>query len=105
MQHQFQETLKETPESQEQMGKRTKVRKICQTRWGARADAFCTNKLSFDVILKALEVLDNIQDSEARGFINSVLKFEFIIALIDTNYLQGGDLNLLQVHTQAKVVI
>ena len=63
------------------------------------------NKLSFDVILKALEVLDNMQDSEARGFINSVLKFEFIIALIDTNYPQGGDLNLLQVHTQAKVVI
>ena len=98
------------------MGKRTKVRKIGQTRWGARADALCTYKLSFDVILKALEVLDNMQDSEASGFINSVLKFEFIIALIDcewllqfivplTNYLQGGDLNLLQVHTQAKVVI
>ena len=98
------------------MGKRTKVRKIGQTRWGARADALCPNKLSFDVILKALEVLDNMQDSEARGFINSVLKFEFIISLIDcewllqfivplTNYLQGGDLNLLQVHTQAKVVI
>ena len=50
-------------------------------------------------------MLDNMQDSEVRGFINSVLKFEFIIALIDTNYLQGGDLNLLQVHTQAKVVI
>ena len=87
------------------MGKRTKVRKIGQTRWGARADALCTYKLSFDVILKALEVLDNMQNSEARGFINSVLKFEFISALIDTNYLQGGDLNLLQVHRQAKVVI
>ena len=98
------------------MGKRTKVRKTGQTRWGARADALCTYKLSFNVILKALEVLDNMQDSEARGFINSVLKFEFLIALIDcewliqfivplTNYLQGSDLNLLQVHTQAKVVI
>ena len=69
------------------MGKRTKVRKSGQTRWGARVDALCTYKLSFNVILKALEVLDNMQDSEARGFINRVLKFEFIIALIDCEWL------------------
>ncbi|XP_078380243.1 zinc finger MYM-type protein 1-like [Oculina patagonica] len=115
-QHQFQEKLKETPESQEQMGRRAKLRTLCETRWGARADALCTFKSSFDVILKALEVLDTIQDSKARGFINSMLKFEFIIALIAsewllqfivplTNYLQTVDLDLLQAHAQANVVI
>ena len=82
------------------------MRTLGETRWGARADALCTFKLSFDVILKALEVLDNIQDSKARGFINSVLKFEFIIALIACEwFLQRVDLDLLQAHTQAKVVI
>ena len=82
--------------------------------WGA--DTLCTFKISFDMILKALEVHDNMQDSNARGFIQTMLKFEFIIALIAcewllqfivplTNYLQRIDLNLPQAHTQAKVVI
>ena len=39
------------------MGRRTKLRTLCKTGWGARADSLCTFKLSFDVILKALEVL------------------------------------------------
>ena len=136
-QHLFQETLKETTESQEQMGRRTKLRTLGKTGWGARADSLCTFKLSFDVILKALEVLHNLlacrrskpsyrlykwyglykwfrrvrgpaatKATKARGFINSMLKFEFIIALIAcewllqftvplTNYLQRVDLNLL----------
>lgn len=61
-------------------------------------------------------MLHNLQDSRARGFVNSMLKFEFIIALIAfdwlqqfivplTNFLQRVDLNLLQAHTRAKVVI
>ena len=113
-QHQFQETLKETPESQEQMGRWAVLWRLCETRWGA--DALCTFTISFIVILKALEVHDNMQDSNARGFIQTMLKFEFIIALIAcewllqfivplTNYLQRIDLNLPQAHTQAKVVI
>ena len=119
------------------MGRRTKLRTLCKTGWGARADSLCTFKLSFDVILKALEVLHNLlacrrskpsyrlykwyglykrfrrvrgpaatTATEARGFINSMLKFEFIIVLITcewllqftvplTNYLQRVDLNLL----------
>ena len=79
-QHQFQETLNEKPESQEQMGRWAMLRTLCETRWGT--DALCTFKISFDVILKALEVHDNMQDSNARGFIQTMLKFEFIIALI-----------------------
>lgn len=50
-QHQFQETLKEEPESQEKMGRRPNLRTLCETRRGARADALCTFKLSFDVLL------------------------------------------------------
>lgn len=98
-QHQFQDT----PESQEQMGRWAMLRTLCEIRWGA--DALCTFKISFDVILKALEVHDNMQDSNARGFIQTMLKFKFIIALIGcewllqfivplTNYLQRVDLNL-----------
>ena len=113
-QHQLQETLKETLESQEEMGRWAVLWGLCETRWGA--DALRTLKISFDVILKALEVHDNIQDSKARGFIQTMLKFEFIMALIAcewllrfivplTNYLQRVDLNLPHAHTQAKVVI
>ena len=57
------------------------MRTLGETRWGARTDALFTFKLSFDVILKALEVLDNMQDSKAIGFISRVLKFGFIISL------------------------
>ena len=32
-QHQFRETLKETLESQEQIGRRAKVRQLGETRW------------------------------------------------------------------------
>ena len=109
-QHQFQDT----PESQEQMGRWAMLWTLCEIRWGA--DTLCTFKISFDVISKALEVHDNVQDSNARGFIQTMLKFKFIIALIAcewllqfivplTNYLQRVDLNLPQAHTQAKVVI
>ena len=63
------------------------MRTLGETRWGARTDALCTFKLSFAVILKALEVLDRMQDSKSRVFINSVLKFEFIIVLIDCEWL------------------
>ena len=54
------------------MGRRAKVRTLGETRWGAIADDLCTFKLSFNVILKALEVLDNMLDSKATGFISSV---------------------------------
>ena len=33
--HQFQEKLKETPASQVQMGRRAKLRTLCETRWAA----------------------------------------------------------------------
>ena len=41
------------------------MRTLGETRWGAIADDLCTFK-------KALEVLDNMQDSKAIGFISSV---------------------------------
>ena len=44
--------------------------------WGA--DTLCTFKISFDMILKVLKVHDNMQDSNARGFIQTMLKFEFV---------------------------
>ena len=75
-----------------------------------------TLKLSFDVILKALEVFDTIQDSKERGFINSILKFELMMVLIAcewllqfivplAKYLQRVYLDLLQAHVLANVVI
>ena len=69
------------------MGRRAKLRTLCEARWDARADALCTFKASFDVILKALEVLDTLQDSKARGFINTMLKFELIVSLIACKWL------------------
>jgi len=92
------------------------VRTLGETRWGARTDALCTFNLSFDVILKALEVLDNMQDIKSKGIYHYRAQVRVYIALIAcewllqfivplTNYLQGVYLDLLQVHTQAKVVI
>ena len=49
--------------------------------------------MTFNVILKALEVLHNKQDTKARGFISRMLKFEFIIGhLLDdvTRALHNG---------------
>ena len=71
-QHQFQEKLKETPASQVQNGKTSEAANTLRDSLGCNddhADALCTFKLSFDVILKALEVLHNMQDSKARRFI------------------------------------
>ena len=54
-QYQFKQMLSETPEAEEEMGKRRKLRTLCETRWSARADALSTFKASFDVVVKGLE--------------------------------------------------
>ena len=98
------------------MGKRRKLRTLCETRWSARADALSTFKASFDVVVKALEFLDTIKDSKARNFLNTILAFEFVMALVAcewllqfivplTNYLQTVDIDLLQAHQQTTTII
>lgn len=115
-QFQFQEMLSETPDAREEMGKRRKLRTLCETRWSARADSLSTFKASFDVVVKALEFLHTIKDSKARCFLNIILSFEFIMALVAcewllqfivplTTYLQTVDIDLLQAHQQATTVI
>ena len=115
-QYQLKQMLSETPEAEEEMGKRRKLRTLCETRWSARADALSTFKASFDVVVKALEFLHTIKDSKARNFLNTILAFEFVMALVAcewllqfivplTNYLQTVDIDLLQAHQQTTTII
>ena len=43
---QYQEQLSFDPNAQENMGKRTKLRDLCETRWSSRVDALFTFRIS-----------------------------------------------------------
>lgn len=75
------------------------MRELCETRWSARADALSTFLNGFDVIVHALGHLAANGDSKADSFLDSIMKYDFIIALVTAEHvLQAtvGLANLLQ---------
>ena len=69
-QHQFQETLKETAESQEQMARRARLWTGCDTRWGARADLLLcifTSMMCHSVPKTSMTILQH-QETEGWNF-------------------------------------
>lgn len=112
----FQDELSRDVATQEEMNQRTKVRKLCETRWSSRADALETFKNAFPVVVHALETLQADNDEKAGQYLAAILRFEFIIALLVaehilsstvplTNLLQKQDNDLLHAVSETRVVI
>ena len=93
-----------------------KLRTLCETRWASRADSLYTFRTAFPVVVQALESLAEDGDATARGYVSSILQFDFIIALCATEHvlsttvalstmLQGQSINLVEAAKESKVVI
>ena len=81
-------------------------RPMCETRWASRADSLYTFSTAFPVVVQALESLVEDGDNKARGYVSSILQFDFSIALCATEHilsntvalstmLQGPSINLI----------
>ncbi|XP_069103864.1 zinc finger MYM-type protein 1-like [Argopecten irradians] len=78
----FMEELENNLNAKEAMDKKTKVTQLCETRWISRADALSTFKNAFPVVVQALEHLQTLNDDKAGMYLNSILRFEFVIGLV-----------------------
>ena len=98
------------------MERRAKLRTLCETRWASRADSLYTFRTAFPVVVQPLESLAEDGDAKARGYVCSILQFDFIIALCATEHvlsntvalstmLQGQSINLIEAAKESKVVI
>ncbi|XP_071148256.1 zinc finger MYM-type protein 1-like [Mytilus edulis] len=112
----FSEELSDNQNVKEQLDKRTKLRTLCETRWSSRADSLFTFLNAFPVVVSSLEALKDDRDEKAAQYVNAILKFDFMIALVVaehllsatvalTNYLQKTDINLLDAVQEARIVV
>lgn len=112
----FFEELSKNETAKEQLEKRTKLRTLCETRWSSRADSLYTFLNAFPVVVSSLEALKEDNDDKAAKYLDSILKFDFIIALVVaehlisttvalSNYFQKPELDLLEAVQEAKIVV
>lgn len=64
------------------MDKKTKLKKLCETRWFSRSDALTTFKHAFPVVVDSLEHLRNNRDDKAGMFRAAILRLDFIVCLV-----------------------
>lgn len=77
--HQFRASLEATPH---QLEKRSKLRKLCETRWSAKVDDLYTFMASFDVFVGALSNLIGKGNTKTQSHLNNMLSFPFFICLV-----------------------
>ena len=79
----FKETILEQANAVEDLGKKKKLVMLSDTRWTARSGAFTTVKKGICPLVTTLEKLDEEEDDDrADGFLQAILQFEFLIALV-----------------------
>ena len=61
------------------MERRTKLKKLCETRWSARADALDTFSTAFSVIVPFLETLKADHDDKTALGLNAILRLHYCI--------------------------
>ena len=98
------------------MERRSKLQSLCETLWASRAYSLHTFSTAFPVVVQALESLAEDGDSKERGYVSSILQFDFSIALRATEHVlsntvvlstmpQGQSINLIEAAKESKVVI
>ncbi|KAL4108237.1 hypothetical protein QTP88_018472 [Uroleucon formosanum] len=68
-----------------ELGKKMKLKKLCETRWVERHDALITFKSLYIYVVRALEDLQNDTNPEtsckATLYLNSIIKSDFLVSL------------------------
>lgn len=78
----FQEQLRQNADVREEMGRQSKLKVLCETRWASRADCLNVFVTSFQVIVDTLNELSESRDNKARGLHSSILKWDFIVTAV-----------------------
>ncbi|XP_068703792.1 zinc finger MYM-type protein 1-like [Montipora foliosa] len=78
----FQEQLRQNADVREEMGRQSKLKVLCETRWASRADCLNVFVTSFQVIVDTLNELSESGDNKARGLHSSILKWDFIVTAV-----------------------
>ncbi|CAC5403884.1 unnamed protein product [Mytilus coruscus] len=79
----FKESLGTAPdEVKEEMGRRQKLKSLCETRWVSRSDSLFTFLHAYSVVCDSLEDLEQDGDAKARSYRCSITKFDFIVGLV-----------------------
>ena len=64
-----------------------KLRTLCERRWASRDDSLFAFRTAFSAVVQAVESLTEDGDAKARGYVSSILQFDFIIALFPTGHV------------------
>jgi hypothetical protein len=80
--------------TKENMEKRTKLKTLCETRWTSHADSLYTFKTAFPVVVHALEWLQNLGDDKAGQHLASLMRFQFVIALVVSEHILQSTVHL-----------
>ena len=86
----FADELETDKTVKENMGRRTKLKTLCETRWFSRADALYSFKTAFPVVVHSLEYLKDNNDDKVGQYLSAILHFEFIIALVVAEHILSG---------------
>ncbi|VDI83267.1 Hypothetical predicted protein [Mytilus galloprovincialis] len=113
----FKENLGTAPNVvKEEMGRRQKLKTLCETRWASRSDSLFTFLHAYSVVCDSLEDLEQDGDAKARSYRCSITKFDFIVGLVVAQailqplaplsaILQTKDFDLIQAVEESKVVV
>lgn len=97
----FSKELSSDVENREQLERRSKLKTMCETRWSSRADALYTFKMQFvPVFVHALDTLQDHGDDKAGMYLAAILRFQFIITLVVTEYILSNTLALATIFTE-----
>ena len=83
----FNSELSEGQVTREQMDGRQKLKTLCETPWMSRAEALTKFLKAFNVVVHALEHLENDGDVKAGEHVWAILRFEFIITLVTCDHV------------------
>ena len=90
----FYDQLADDDNTRDALDGRRKLRTLCETRWTSRADSLYTFRVSFPVVVHALEQLQQDGDEKAGQYLAAILRFEFIIALVAAEHILKSTVHL-----------
>ena len=83
----FYDQLADDDITRDELDGRRKLCTLCETCWTSRADSLYTFRVSFPVVVHALEQLQQDGDEKSGQYLATILRFIFIIALVAAEHI------------------
>ena len=100
----------------DKMGRRQKLKTLCETRWASRSYSLFTFLSAFSVVCSSFVELEHGGDEQARSYVCPITKFDCIVCLVAVQSIlqpliplsvafQTKDFDLIQAVVGSKTVI